>query len=150
MGSACGGSVGATMTKPEALDPVDGPVLRKRRGAFFTPYPIAEYLAQWAVRGGGLGRVLDPTCGEGVFLLACARQLESSGVGPSEIAQRLHGIDVHAQSLEQSAHLLGEVGAGAQLMTGDFFEEPTPGQVDARLPWMDAVIGNPPFVRYHE
>ncbi|MGH3612536.1 MAG: N-6 DNA methylase [Pseudonocardia sp.] len=136
------------MTKTGALDPVDGPALRKQRGAFFTPYPIAEYLAQWAVRGGGEGRVLDPTCGEGVFLLACARQLESTGVAAGEIAQRLHGIDVHARSLEQTAQLLGETGTGAQLMTGDFFEEPTPGQVDARLPWMDAVIGNPPFVRY--
>lgn len=143
-------SVLAAMTNLDAAEPADEPALRKQRGAFFTPYPIAEYLAEWAVRGAGIGRVLDPTCGEGVFLLACARQLESSGVAPEEITRRLYGIDIHSRSLDQTAGLLAAIGTGAQLMTGDFFEEVTPGQRGARLPWMDAVIGNPPFVRYHE
>lgn len=128
----------------------DNPKLRKQRGAFFTPYPIAEYLASWAVRGNGAGRVLDPTCGEGVFLLACARQLAARGLTPDEIGDRLYGVDIHASSLTASAELLKEVGATANLMTGDFFQESTPDQLDARLPLMDAVIGNPPFVRYHD
>jgi len=33
---------------------------------------------------------------------------------------------------------------------GDFFEEPTPGEIGARIEPVDAVIGNPPFVRYQE
>ena len=58
----------------------DSPELRKRRGAFFTPYVIAEHLAEWALRGeDNEGLILDPTCGEGVFLLAAAEQLAQSG-----------------------------------------------------------------------
>ena len=49
--------------------PGDSPGLRKQRGAFFTPPPIAEYLAKWGVGGRADAKVLDPTSGEGVFVL---------------------------------------------------------------------------------
>ena len=78
----------------DSLHPPDLPGQRKHRGAFFTPYPIAEWLAQWAIRSGA-SRVLDPTCGEGVFLLACARQLEGVGVTGIDVTRRLFGIDIH-------------------------------------------------------
>jgi adenine-specific DNA-methyltransferase len=42
--------------------PGDSPDLRKARGAFFTPRPIAEYLASWAVEEDVTATVLDPTC----------------------------------------------------------------------------------------
>jgi hypothetical protein len=51
--------------------------LQKARGAFFTPPAIAEFLSRWAVRAPD-ARVLDPTCGEAVFLLAAA---EGSAIG---------------------------------------------------------------------
>jgi hypothetical protein len=60
--------------------------LRKARGAFFTPEPIADHLAAWAVNGNSGARVLDPTCGEAVFLLAAARRLRASGCPPSYYA----------------------------------------------------------------
>jgi adenine-specific DNA-methyltransferase len=129
----------------------DSSELRKQRGAFFTPYAIAEHLAEWALRGeGNEGLVLDPTCGEGVFLLAAAEHLTRSG-GPRGSA-RLFGVDIHAESLRETERLLSLVpGAPPRdLLAGDFFEEPTPDQIGARLPFVDAVIGNPPFVRYHE
>jgi adenine-specific DNA-methyltransferase len=129
----------------------DSPELRKQRGAFFTPYPIAEHLAEWALRGvGNEGLVLDPTCGEGVFLLAAAEHLAKSG-RPRETA-RIFGVDVHESSLRETERLLSSVpqAPDRELLVGDFFQEPTPDQIDARLPFVDAVIGNPPFIRYHE
>jgi adenine-specific DNA-methyltransferase len=129
----------------------DSPELRKQRGAFFTPYSIAEHLAEWALRGvGNEGLVLDPTCGEGVFLLAAAEQLAKSG--RTRETARLFGIDIHESSLRETEKLLSSVPQAPQrdLLVGNFFEEPTPDQIDARLPFVDAVIGNPPFIRYHE
>ena len=35
-------------------------------------------------------------------------------------------------------------------MQSDFFDFPTPAQIGDRVGWQDAVIGNPPFVRYQE
>jgi adenine-specific DNA-methyltransferase len=129
--------------------PGDSPQLRKQRGAFFTPLAIAEHLADWALRGlGNEGLVLDPTCGEGVFLLAAATKLASR---PKPNAC-LYGVDIHKASLAETRRLIEPIpdSPRIELFTGDFFEEPTPDQLDARLPYLDAVIGNPPFVRYHE
>lgn len=123
---------------------------RKQRGAFFTPYAIAEHLADWALRGReSEGKILDPTCGEGVFLLAAAERLARSEAQPTSA---LYGVDVHQSSLAETGRLVSSVpGAPSiQLLEGDFFAEPTPDQLGARLPYVDAVVGNPPFVRYHE
>jgi adenine-specific DNA-methyltransferase len=129
----------------------ESPELRKLRGAFFTPYPIAEHLADWALRGSGNdGVVLDPTCGEGVFLLAAAENLAGSSRAAEGAA--LFGIDLHGTSLTETQRLLNAVSGAPrhELLTGDFFEEPTPGELGARLPFVDSVIGNPPFIRYHD
>lgn len=133
-----------------SLLPGDSLELRKRRGAFFTPSAIADFLAAWATAGRADARVLDPTCGEAVFLLAAARRLAANGAAPESTAALLHGVDLHEASLEESRRLLGEDGFDATLVAGDFFAQPTPAQLGGPLPWMDAVVGNPPFVRYHE
>ena len=138
------------MTSPTRFLPGDSSPLRKQRGAFFTPYEIAEFTAGWAVAGQSASRVLDPTSGEGVFLLAAAQHLAQAGADPHQLREQLHGVDVHATSLEQTRSLLDEAGTSATLIESDFFAQPTPAQLGGGLPWMDAVIGNPPFVRYHE
>lgn len=128
----------------------DSPALRKARGAFFTPPAIAEFLARWAIPTPD-ARVLDPTCGEAVFLLAAAERLRSLGASAASTRGQLSGIDVHQPSLDWSGDLLAEMGVGANLVCGDFFDVPTPAQIGGdRVGWQDAVIGNPPFVRYQE
>ena len=134
------------MTEPQP----DLPELRKARGAFFTPPEIAEYLAAWAVGGDPNARVLDPTCGEAVFLLAAAERLRHMGAPPEALDDRVHGVDLHAASLAASASMLEARGLDAHLIADDFFAVSTPAQIGSPLPWMDAVIGNPPFIRYQE
>lgn len=121
---------------------------RKARGAFFTPPAIADYLAAWAVGGDSEARVLDPTCGEAVFLLAAGAQLKAAGSSADVLDQRLFGVDVHSESLSEAMRLLEGEGLDAHLLRSDFFDIPTPSQLRCPLPLMDAVIGNPPFVRY--
>lgn len=128
--------------------PVQEAVARKARGAFFTPPAIADYLAAWAVGDNPNARVLDPTCGEAVFLLAAGRHLSRLGCPKDDLRNRLFGVDLHEQSLDTSSQLLREEGLDAQLFSQDFFTVSPPGSREALLPEMDAVIGNPPFVRY--
>lgn len=123
---------------------------RKARGAFFTPPAIAEFLAQWAIGKDSEARVLDPTCGEAVFLLAAGARLRKVGADPGAIRSQLTGVDLHQPSLDESARLLADDGYGANLVCADFFELVTPAQIGDRIGWQDAVIGNPPFVRYQE
>lgn len=122
----------------------------KARGAFFTPPAIADFLAEWAIRDAE-AKVLDPTCGEAVFLLSAAERLKALGADPSRISEQLIGVDLHAPSLEESRRLLKQGGFDARLITSDFFEVPAPDQLGGDdIGWLDAVIGNPPFVRYQE
>jgi hypothetical protein len=126
----------------------DTPAARKARGAFFTAPDIADFLATWALRGNASARVLDPTCGEAVFLVAAGRHLVRQGCRPERLDQQVFGVDIHDASLIAAAEILEAEGLDAHTECSDFFELLPPGRLGARLPTMDAVIGNPPFVRY--
>lgn len=128
---------------------VDTIEARKARGAFFTPPDIAQFLADWAVRDADT-TVLDPTCGEAVFLLSAAHNLAKAGASPDAIREQLTGVDLHRPSLDGSKKLLADEGFGAKLIASDFFDLPTPSQFGDKIGWQDAIIGNPPFVRYQE
>jgi adenine-specific DNA-methyltransferase len=132
------------------LHPADLPELRKARGAFFTPPAIADFLAAWAVGNDPSARILDPSCGDGVFLLAAARQLREAGCATSALDEHVFGVDLHEPSLEDATQYLEAEGLDAHLVAEDFFNLATPQQLGCLLPEMDAVIGNPPFIRYQE
>jgi adenine-specific DNA methylase len=123
---------------------------RKARGAYFTPPAIAEFLARWALNGRANGRVLDPTCGEGVFLRAAGRELTRLGCRDGALDEQVYGVDVHEPSLSECTALLEDEGLDAHLIPNDFFAMEAPGSLLSSLPAFDAVVGNPPFVRYQQ
>ena len=114
--------------------------LRKARGAFFTPPEIANYLVNWAVRSSE-DTVFEPSCGEASFLLAAAEKLQEVGANPLFWSDRLHGIEIFEASAKNAEAVLSEAGFDIRVEIGDFFNYQTPIAYDA-------VIGNPPFVRY--
>ncbi|MGA9761638.1 MAG: N-6 DNA methylase [Gaiellaceae bacterium] len=128
----------------------DDLLARKARGAFFTPPGIARFLSDWSIANDPAARVLDPTCGDGVFLLAAGERLRALGADPAAVREQLSGIDVHVPSLDQTRNYLREDGLDATLVHSDIFNVATPAQIGARVGWQDAVVGNPPFVRYQE
>jgi adenine-specific DNA-methyltransferase len=112
----------------------DSAHLRKARGAFFTPQDVARFVADWAIRSTE-DAVLEPSCGEAVFLHAGGRDGRHRG--------RLVGVELHAASAAESERTLRAEGINATIRTGDFFT----AEPDASF---DAVIGNPPYVRYQD
>jgi adenine-specific DNA-methyltransferase len=126
----------------------DHPAARKDRGAYFTPPAIAEYLAAWAVDGDPGARILDPTCGESVFLKAAASELRAVGARKNQFPDQVFGVDLESDSVARSAKALSADGLSATLLIDDFFDIPTPTQIGCPLPEMDAIIGNPPYIRY--
>lgn len=132
------------------LSNVDTPSYRKARGAFFTPPAIADYLAEWAVEGDRSASVMDPTCGEAVFLEAAGRRLVDLGATPEQLREQVRGVDLHSASVEAAASLLRKQGLDGSFTISDFFALSTPDKLDAELPFVDAIIGNPPFVRYQQ
>lgn len=119
---------------------VDTSELRKARGAFFTPPEIAHYLVRWAVRSPD-DRVLEPSCGEAGFLLAAANRLRAIGANPLRWRHQLHGIEIHPASAGSAESLLRDAGFDARVAVADFFDHEPPTVYEA-------VVGNPPFVRY--
>lgn len=123
---------------------LDTAELRKARGAFFTPEPVARYITDWAVRS-AVDRVLEPSCGEASFLLAAVDRLAALR-GPDQLDLQLaamDGVELHEVSAEAARTLLRRAGVDARIETGDFFcVDPTRSY--------DVVIGNPPFIRYQD
>ncbi|MFF5296714.1 N-6 DNA methylase [Paractinoplanes globisporus] len=118
----------------------DSPELRKARGAFFTPQGLCDYVTKWAIREAS-DVVLEPSCGHADFLLSAGRRLASLGPARSAIEPPLHGVELHEHSASRATEFLAANGYPARIVTSDFFKvDPTP--------IYDAVVGNPPYIRY--
>lgn len=114
----------------------------KARGAFFTPPEISRFLASWAIRSDS-DRVLEPSCGDASLLIGAAERLAELGTPSEQLAQQLQGVEIHPPSVLNARARLVEGGFAATITESDFFDvEPAPA--------FDAVIGNPPFVRYQQ
>lgn len=113
---------------------------QKERGAFFTPSAIVDYINNWAIRGPG-DRVLEPSFGDAAFLLPAAVRLQELGADKSSIATNLVGVELHQPSVVTSLAKLAEFDLTASLHEGSFFDRDLPRD-------FDAVIGNPPYIRY--
>jgi type I restriction-modification system DNA methylase subunit len=125
------------MTIKEAA--TDLPMVRKARGAFFTPPELADFITTWAIRSPD-DRVLEPSCGEAAFLVSAARRLRSF---PNRAAQaHLSGMDIHEASATLARAAVEAEGVQADIQVGDFFTVPS------CFHRFDAVVGNPPYVRY--
>lgn len=119
---------------------MDNSEKRKARGAFFTPPEIARYLCDWAVRK-PYDAVFEPSCGEASFLLAAGERLRSLGAKPLLWGEQLQGVEIFDTSARNAEVLLQDAGFDARVSVGDFFEHEPPITYDA-------IVGNPPFVRY--
>lgn len=115
---------------------------RKARGAFFTPPALVEFLTDWAIRE-HTDRVLEPSCGDAAFLTRAARRLRDLGAG-ADLRHQLHAAEIHEPSAQQAEAALHELGVEADIHRGDFFDIPF------LVGRYQAVIGNPPYIRYQE
>ena len=123
---------------------------RKSRGAFFTPERIANYLAEWAIGEKIDPVVLDPTCGDGELLHAAGLILKRVPGNLSTASRQLVGVDVHATSLLAARVRLATAGIEPTLHLSDFFAVTAPNIPGNHLIGsVDAVVGNPPFIRFH-
>ena len=118
----------------------DAPVKRKARGAFFTPPALCDLLCSWAIRSAS-DRVLEPSTGEGQFLVSAATALRSLAQGTVPSADQLCGYELHAPSAAIARERLGSLGFAACIKQGSFLDVPAQRS-------FDAVVGNPPYVRF--
>ncbi|MCF8466214.1 MAG: N-6 DNA methylase [Sneathiella sp.] len=118
----------------------------KLRGGYYTSSELARWLCVWAIRDAD-ELILEPSCGDGSFLEAASLRLEELGAqGPSR-ANHLRGIEIVSDEADKArARLKDGLGyrAADVVETSDFFA----WWSRPERPAFDAVIGNPPFIRY--
>jgi adenine-specific DNA methylase len=100
----------------------------KLRGGYYTPEPIARFVAGWAGAAGGC--ILEPSCGDGAILRHLASLTGTQQISAVEIAV--------------SEARKARTKTGVTVQVADFFSWFTPD----RYGKYDAVAGNPPYVRF--
>jgi adenine-specific DNA-methyltransferase len=132
------------------------PSKQKLRGGYYTPQPIADFLAHWAIRSPN-DTVLEPSCGDGSLLWAAAKTLIKHGAVPGALGDALYGVEIDPKEAAKASLHLGKIGVPKDCVhIGDFFTECQSKLFDERFlnitirekRQFDVVIGNPPFIRY--
>jgi adenine-specific DNA-methyltransferase len=121
---------------------------QKLRGGYYTPKPIADFLARWAIQS-PRAEVLEPSCGNGVLLQSAFEALIEKGAKPKHAAEFLHAVEIDEHEGQKAVSRIKALGARPSMFlihTGDFFAYCKAHLKDKRL--FDVVIGNPPFIRY--
>lgn len=118
----------------------------KLRGGYYTSVSVAEWLCAWAIRSAN-DRVLEPSCGDGVFLVAAVRRLAVLGACNQAIGRQLTGVEIIAAEADKArmslSNILKDHAAGV-VTVSEFFG----WWQSTQKPTFDVVIGNPPFIRY--
>lgn len=133
---------------------------QKLRGGYYTPQPIAHFLAQWAIQS-STKQVLEPSCGDGVLLEAALQALVEQGATKEEAIYQIHGVEIDVNERNKALDRLRTLGFqpdDTTIYKGDFFaycqkhlmmDRGLLSVCDTGEPrFFDAIIGNPPFVRY--
>jgi adenine-specific DNA-methyltransferase len=102
----------------------------KLRGGYYTPRNIADFILRWGMRDNLYTDILEPSCGDGVFLEA----LRESG----RHFESLTAVEYDETEAEKAR----SIGIG-NVISGDFhlFCKNTSRR-------FNLIVGNPPFIRY--
>jgi len=117
---------------------------RKLTGSYYTPQTIASFISKWIMESSPK-KILEPSCGDGVFFSEInniARTQKSRDVS-------IHGVDLD-QDVIQDLKLRKKKNefesVALNLVHSDFLEYSI--EQTSKNTRFDAVIGNPPFIRY--
>lgn len=119
----------------------------KLRGGYYTPQNVASWIARWAIRDPE-EVVLEPSCGDGIFLQEAVDRLRSLGARFTQRSPQVQGVEIvqheAAKARLRVETLLGRRTSAVSIVSEDFFTWWLRGD----RPIADVVFGNPPFIRY--
>ena len=119
---------------------IEDQTAQKLRGGYYTPLDLAAFISRW-VRDLEPQRVLEPSCGDGVFLQAMA---DVGGFDDTDIV----GFELDTDEARKSHQRAQQLGlANTDIRAEDFLSWAIDNMVEGGERF-DAVVGNPPFVRY--
>lgn len=108
----------------------------KLRGGYYTPQPIADFITHWALED-SCESILEPSCGDGSFLASIQKEVSNnSTVSELEVL----GVELEPEESKKAEQY------GFPIVNDDFFTYYSQAIEGKRK--YDAIVGNPPFIRY--
>lgn len=104
----------------------------KLRGGFYTPEPIAAFILKWGINGSSDCDILEPSCGDGVFL----EQLKVNNHNFISVTA-IEFDDIEAEKAENI------ILNNKNVINTDFHL-----YCNETTQKFDLVVGNPPYIRY--
>ncbi len=112
---------------------------QKLRGGYYTPADLADFIAKWTCSH-DTHDVLEPSCGDGQFLDSLAKV---GLAGQSAIT----AFELDSAEAKKAKERSAQLGITAQIHDADFLQWAL-GQLEDGGKRFDAIVGNPPFIRY--
>ena len=117
---------------------------QKLRGGYYTPQTIAEFLCRWSIQE-DTDSVLEPSCGDGSFIEAAIRRFKGLGMDGKNIDGKIKGIELIEEEALKADERAKDLGLKSKtIVNSDFFHYVESNKAVK----YDAIIGNPPFIRY--
>ncbi len=104
----------------------------KLRGGFYTPEPIAEFVLRWGINGGNDFDILEPSCGDGVFLEQIAK----------------HKFQYNSITAIEFDEIEAAKADKIQLLNKEVIHADFHTYCNNTHKQFDLVVGNPPYIRY--
>lgn len=118
---------------------IENETAQKLRGGYYTPLDLATFIARW-VKEITPARLLEPSCGDGAFFAALAN---AKGFQKAEVI----AFELETEESRKAQIKARDVGLfRVDVRNTDFLQWALDEFVGGAT--FDAVIGNPPFVRY--
>lgn len=111
---------------------------QKLRGGYYTPLDLAAFLVRW-IDGIELTRVLEPSCGDGAFFIEAAKRLQDVNVT---------GFELDPIEAKKAFRTGKECGLENLSVHNKDFLGWAVSRLANKSEKFDAVLGNPPFIRY--
>ena len=112
---------------------------QKLRGGYYTPADLAGFIARW-VGEKNPKDILEPSCGDGAFLPALSFY-------PSTSESNVVAFELDSKEAQKALQRAKKLGLSAEIRASDFLEWAL-YQLTSIGDCFDAVVGNPPFIRY--
>ena len=113
---------------------------QKLRGGYYTPYDLAMFLSKWITKDKDVFSILEPAAGDGIFIDCLMDINKALNVTAIEIVE------------EESKKILSKtkINDSFKVINTDFynFYESHISEEEKNCLKYDAVIGNPPYIRY--
>lgn len=112
---------------------------QKLRGGYYTPQKYTDYISHWVMQQRPK-RVLEPSCGDGAFLRSLIKL-------NADQFTRLHAIEIDPLEAGKALMVLDQQPGQHHIQRRDFLGFARQ-HIQQNKPGFNAVVGNPPYIRY--